>query len=140
MDLLLHEEEESVRAIDLIDEVRGAGARTVVTCREQEADALDRQFETVRLGTYNEAELSGAIEQHVLAFCPDAPPRPIEEKVAVMLRLASRGLGMTEVCHHSYAQAIFAITGPRSTRSPVLRAPGMTPPRTQQPRRPRQPV
>jgi hypothetical protein len=100
MDLLLHEEEESVRVIDLIDEVRGAGARVVVTCREQEADALGRQFETVRLGTYDEAELPGAIERHVLAFCPDAAPRPIEEKVAVMLRLASRGLGMTEVCHH----------------------------------------
>ncbi|MGO9079302.1 MAG: hypothetical protein ACLQDY_09710 [Streptosporangiaceae bacterium] len=100
MDLLMHQEDESVRVIDLIDELRSAGARTVVTCREQEATALDRHFETVRLGTYDEAELPGAIERHVLAFCPDAPPRPIEEKVGVMLRLASRGLGVTEVCHH----------------------------------------
>jgi hypothetical protein len=100
MDLLLHEEGEAIRVIDLIDELRGAGARTVVTCREQEAGALGRQFETVRLGAYDETELPGAIERHVLAFCPDAPPRPIEEKVGVMLRLASRGLAMTEVCHH----------------------------------------
>jgi hypothetical protein len=100
LDLLLHGEEESVRAIDLIDEIRSVGARVVVTSRNQEAGLLGRQFETIRLGTYDEAELSDAIERHVLAFCPDAPPQPIKAKVELMLNFASRGLGMTEVCHH----------------------------------------
>ncbi len=100
MDLLLHEEEESVRAIDLIDEIRSVGARVVVTSRNQEASLLGRQFETIRLGTYDESELSDAMERHVLAFCPDAPPQPIKSKVELMLNFASRGLGMTEVCHH----------------------------------------
>lgn len=100
MDLLLHEEARSVQAIDLLDEVAGAGALVVVTCREQEATALDRHFAIVRLGTYTESELPGAIEQHVLAFCPDAPPQSIEDKRALMLRLAAGGLGMSEVVHH----------------------------------------
>jgi hypothetical protein len=102
LDLLLHEPSEAIMAKGLIEDMRRAGARVVVTCRVQEAVALDRDFDRqgLDLGTYDEEELLEAIKRHVRAFCPDAPPQPVDEKVALMRRLASSGLGMAEVCHH----------------------------------------
>ncbi|URN03442.1 hypothetical protein LUW74_08875 [Actinomadura madurae] len=100
VDLLLHEQHEIDRANAMLNAAVDAGARAVVSCREQESHALDPRFDQVRLGAYDEDELHDVIERHVEAFCPDAPPKPIGAKVALMMRMASRGLSMAEVCRH----------------------------------------
>ncbi|MGI5171275.1 hypothetical protein ACQEU3_43680 [Spirillospora sp. CA-253888] len=100
VDLLMHDANEAVRVNVMLDRLIESGARVVVTCRRQESNSLDQRFVKVPITTYDETELPLAIERHVAAFCPDAPPKPVEEKVKIMIGAASRGLGIQEVCRH----------------------------------------
>ncbi|CAI7977264.1 conserved hypothetical protein [Frankia sp. Hr75.2] len=98
-DLLLHYETDRRRLLDICDRVMDDGAHVVVTSRPEEARALPRTiFQHVGLQPYDARELPEAVERHVRAYCPDAPPHPAEEKIALILRAVSRGLPTREIC------------------------------------------
>jgi len=98
-DILLHHEADRRRLLDLCDLVMEAGGHVVVTSRPDEARSLPRQiFRHVGLQPYDDRELAEAVTRHVQSYCSDAPPHPLDAKVALILDAEARGLPTREIC------------------------------------------
>lgn len=99
VDLLLHDDSNRLLLLELCDTLVDAGARLLLACRPEESASLPKaQFATINLEPYDAHELREAVGLHVFLFCPDAPPRNLDEKIGVIIQSVSRGLPVREVC------------------------------------------